>query len=283
MTLLAKELATLSALEMVRALGVGGAPALVQKVVALPLIAASRTLGRTLADLDQAVGVLGLALAATQALQQFGVELSVAGACPARGAALVLANHPGAYDALALMSASGRNDLMILAADRSFLRALPRLSGHLVFVSRDPVERAQALKCAISQLRRGAAVLHFPAGEIEPDAEFEPGGADLLRTWQPGVSALARACARADGLVVVAGVRGVHSARAKRLALTRLAERRGITTLAPLAQMVLGFRDVRARVVFGEPQRAERLVAGSGFERAQAELRSALFRAISAA
>jgi 1-acyl-sn-glycerol-3-phosphate acyltransferase len=192
---------------------------------------------------------------------------------------LVLANHPGAYDALALMSALGRQDLRILAADRTFLRALPRLSAHLLFVPEQASERAGALKRAVRHLRQGGALLHFPTGQIEPDADFEPEGAALLGPWQPGVSALVAACARVDGRVLVAGVRGVHSPRAKRWLLNRAAERRGITTLSPLLQMVGRLRDVTTRVCCHEVAGGRTLALLSGPEQ-QAQLRAALEAAI---
>ena len=57
-----------------------------------------------------------------------------------------------------------------------------------------------------------------------------------------------KACAKVDGRVILAGVRGVHSPRAKRLLLNRVAEQRGITTLSPLLQMVGKLRDVVTKV-----------------------------------
>src|SRR5690349_15131144 len=120
MTPLSQKLAQLSASEMVAALGVRTAPRLVQRALALPFYAASRTLGITLAALDDAIATRGLPDAASQTLQSFGVGLKTSGITPTEGPRLVLANHPGAYDALALMSALGRQDLRILAADRTF-------------------------------------------------------------------------------------------------------------------------------------------------------------------
>jgi len=279
MTPLSRQLAALSANEMVAALGVRSAPKLVQQGLALPFYAASRALGRTLAGLDDAIATRGLPKAAAQALERFGVGLQTSGVAVGEGPRLVLANHPGAYDALALMSALGREDLRILAADRSFLRALPRLSSHLLFVAERPGERAGALKRAVRHLRSGGALLHFPAGKIEPDADFAPEGAQLLEPWQPGVAALVAACARFDGRVVVAGVRGVHSPRAKRWLLNRMAERRGITTLSPLLQMVGGLRDVTTRVCCLDADSARGL-SELPVSQQQAVLRAALQRAI---
>jgi hypothetical protein len=282
MNQLAHELATLSADEMVTALGVRGGPALLRRGLELPFRLASRRLGETLAELDAAVVAQDLPRAAAHSLRRFGVALCESGAKVTTGPVLVLANHPGAYDALSLMSALGRADLLILAADRGFLRALPGLSRHFSFVGESSAARAGALKRALSCLRRGGAVLHFPAGEIEPDADFEPDAARWLKPWQPGVSALLGACARVDGRVLAAGVRGVHSPWAKRFVLNRLAEARGITTLSPLLQMVGGLRDVAARVHLAEVSSAKQLCQRGPKER-QAELRAALLTAISAA
>jgi len=273
MTPLAHKLARISAREMVAALGVRGGPHWLRRGLGLPFYAASRGLGQTLSTLEREVTSLGLPRAAAGALMSFGVALRVSGVEVGGGPCLVLANHPGAYDALALMRAVARRDLLILAADREFLRALSGLSAHLLFVGDAPSERASALKRALGWLRRGGALLHFPAGQIEPDADFVLPGAPLLEQWQPGVSALVKACERVDGRVFVAGVRGVHSPRAKRLLLNRWAEKRGISTLSPLVQLTFKLRDVQAGVRLD-------LVLGSRDELA---LRAALISAVSRA
>ena len=273
MTPSARLLAQISAREMVAALGLRSWPDWARRGLSLPFYVASRRLGQTLATFDRDVLLHGLPQAAAGALAGFGVALQVSGVPACEGSCLVLANHPGAYDALSLMRAIGRRDLLILAADREFLRALTGLSTHLVFVGDAPSERARALKRSLAWLRRGGALLHFPAGRIEPDANFVLPGTPLLESWQPGVSALVKACERVGGRVLVAGVRGVHSPRAKRLLLNRMAEARGISTLSPLVQLVFGLRDVQARV---------RLEAVLG-NRDDSSLRAALINAISTA
>ncbi len=270
MTPLGRELAEISAREMVAALGAGNAPPLVKRGLALPFFAASRRLGETLAAFASDADTQSLPTAAGQALSRFGVALRRTGASVPEGPCLVLANHPGAYDALALMVAIGRNDLGIVAADREFLRALSGFSKHLLFVSDNANERAGALKRSLRWLKQGGALLHFPAGKIEPDADYQSDRRWLLESWQPGASALVKACRRVGGTVLVAGVRGVHSPRAKRLLLNRLAEQRGITTLSPLVQLLGRLRDVEARVRIDE-------VSGADDEPA---LRSALLNAI---
>lgn len=287
-----EEIARISADEMVDALGLGPAPSWVRGATRAVFALPSRPLARGLARFDRRIVEVGLPAAATEALARFGARLSVrwdgppdaaepvrAEAQPAHdqarspragGPLLVVANHPGAYDAMALMAALDRRDLAIIAAERSFLRALPSLSRHMLFVPADDAgesrapARAGALRRAARHLRQGGALLHFPAGQIEPDPAFQVDIEEPRPAWQPGTGALVRATAAAGGRVAVAIVAGVHSVRAKRLFVTRLAERRGVTTLAALIQIALpGFRDVDVRVRVGVASPAADLARGA--------------------
>ncbi|WP_437893903.1 1-acyl-sn-glycerol-3-phosphate acyltransferase [Sorangium sp. So ce124] len=267
---LERELANLSGAEMVAALGLGGAPAWVRRAGRAAFAVPSWPLGRVLARFDRRTGEAGLHVAAREALAGFGARWRADAAPPSRGALLVVSNHPGAYDALALMAALGREDLMIVAAERRFLRALPHVSQRLLFVPIDEdgapalAARSAGVRRALRHLRRGGALLHFPAGRIEADPAFAGKGDALLAEWQPSAGALLRAAAAAGGRAAVAIVSGVHSPRAKRLAITRWAERRGITTLAPLLQAALpGFDDVDVRVRLGEARDAAEVARGA--------------------
>jgi 1-acyl-sn-glycerol-3-phosphate acyltransferase len=240
---------------MIEQLGFQKAPRLVQAPLTQSLAWASQRLGNALARFDGRIGDLGIAGAAAATLEDLGAEWCSGGERPpVGGPLLVVANHPGAYDALVLLAAMGRRDVGILAAKRSFLRALPELQPHLLLLSAEgaPSEQIAGLRQAFVHLSKGHVVLHFPAGRIEPDPRFA-GSGPILCDWRPGTAALVRAASRVDGKVVAALVSGVHSPRAKRHWLSRFAERRGVTTVAPLLQIVLRrFRDVRAVVRFGE-------------------------------
>jgi hypothetical protein len=86
----------------------------------------------------------------------------------------------------------------------------------------------------------------------------------VLLDWHAGTAALVRATSRARGQVVGALVSGVHSPRAKHRWLARFAERRGVTTVAPLLQIVLRrFHDVTALVRFGAAVDAARYLDGA--------------------
>lgn len=203
----------------------------------------SRRLGRLLTDFDAEIGRFGIALAARRFIDRAGARVVVEGERP-RGAALVVMNHPGAYDALASMSALARDDVRFLARDRRFLRLLPNLTEHMIFVG------ASGLRAALRFLAGGGVVVQLGAGQIEPDARFAAAGASLLAEWPEGTGLLASR----GRTVVPAFVSGVHSPRAKRLPLVRWAESRGITTIGPLLQATVpGFRDVDVTLRFGQP------------------------------
>lgn len=209
-----------SAEEMVAALGLSRAPSLVRGVVRAAFSLASVPLGRVLARFDRSVAERGLADAATAALDELGAVWVREGTPPASGALLVVANHPGAYDALVLFAALGRRDVAIVAADRAFFRALPALSRHLVLVQDGPggsrsAARAASIRRALRHLASGGALLHFGAGRIEPDPAFAMrDGGSLLEPWPAGTGFLVRRAARAGCVVVAATTEGVHSARA---------------------------------------------------------------------
>ncbi|HSO31874.1 MAG TPA: hypothetical protein VLT33_05145 [Labilithrix sp.] len=277
---IAAELAALSTAEIVSALGAQGLAPLLRRAVERVARVPSGRLGRSLARFDGLIGDFGITSAARSALTSFGVRLDVDGAAPSAGPLLVVTNHPGAYDALALLAALRRDDVALIAADRSFLRAMPSLGRHLVFVDDTRAfGRLAGLRRALAWLGRGGALVQFGAGAIEPDALFAPRGGDLLGAWSPGTGVLAAAASASGASVVPAFVSGVHSARAKRLALVRWAERRGITTIAPLIQATLpGFRDVATSVRFGDPLDPSSLGPPATHEECTTTIRAAVNR-----
>jgi hypothetical protein len=255
---IALELAALSVAEIVAAAGARAAPAVVRRVVEALAGVPSRRLGKALARFDSDVAAHGLSVAAMAVMRAFGARVEVEGRVPPSGAVLVITNHPGAYDSLALMAALARDDVALLASDRAFLRAMPHVSEHLVFVGESrtmgsaSAARAAGLRAALAWLGAGHVLVQYGAGAIEPDARFAKDGDDVLGTWSNGTGVLAAQAVARGASIVPAFVSGVHSARAKRLPPVRWGERRGITTIAPLLQATLpGFRDVHVTVRIG--------------------------------
>lgn len=108
---------------------------------------------------------------------------------------------------------------------------------------------------ALRHLRGGGALLHFPAGRIEPDP-LVPHTETCSSPGRPGLDTLLDAATRLLPALRAAPalVSGVISPRA--LALARAAGLRGdalTDALVPLLQLTFpGFRDTDLRVRFGE-------------------------------
>jgi hypothetical protein len=263
---LERTLARLSADEMVAALRLGDAPRPLRALVRAGFFSVSMPLGRLLARFDRRIDAMGVSRAAEAALTDLRSTIAREGpAPPARGPLVVVSNHPGSYDTLSLLAAVGRDDVAIVASDRAFLRALPGLSRHLIYVpdrpGADALARASGLRRALRHVRGGGAIVHFGAGKIEPDPRFpRPRGEPWLGPWLPGTGLLVRGAALAAGWIVPAITRGVHSPRAKRALVTRLAERRGVTTVAALLQIAIPYYGrVEATVRFGDAEPARDL------------------------
>ena len=210
---------------------------------------------RTLAAYDAQVGQSGLGAGATTLLERFIGRLEIIGEdyIPASGPILLLANHPGLTDSLALFASIPRDDLRVMAADRPFLRALPRTSERLVYLPERPEQRLSALRTVSAHLRNGGAMLTFPAGAIEPDPWLRPDSALLLEGWDDRLRVLARIAH--DVPIVPAVVHGVLSSAAQRNPITRL--RRRQYDQAWLGSVLQTFwqryQQVTVRVTFGPP------------------------------
>jgi len=169
------------------------------------------------AAFDQKVAQWGLDGAARWAVPMFARDVEVDGteSIPASGPLLVAANHPGSVDALAITSLIRRRDLKVVASGLGFLRHLPELSRHLIFVPRyDTQGRMGVVRSVIHHLMDGGAILIFPGGNIEPDPAVLPGAPDALGAWSQSLDVVLRRVPQAQ--VVISIVSGVLSRAALR-------------------------------------------------------------------
>ena len=219
----------------------------------------ARWLAKQIATYDEVVGRAGLGAGGTWAMQRMARRAEIVGAAsvPREGPVLIVSNHPGLADAVALFSAIPRDDLRVIAAGRPFLDALPNTARRLIIVTEAQAGRSVALRSAARHLKSGGAVLTFPGGRIEPDPAVLPGAAEALGQWSGSVDLFARLAP--DLTVVPAVVSGVLSPAALRNPLIRI--RRGRSDqewLAATFQMLLPIlRNVTTRVEFGAPIHAE--------------------------
>jgi len=173
---------------------------------------------------------------------------------PALGPLLVVANHPGLSDAVALLAALPREDAWIVTANYPFLRAMRLASRRFLFVSDDRGDRLSVFRGIVSRLRAGDTVLVFPAGGLELDPALSRDAAlASLATWSRSIELLAR-LAR-DTIVAPAAISGVISPSAFD---HPLAKRRGVPKerqrMATLLQFAVpAYRANPVRVSFGAP------------------------------
>lgn len=218
----------------------------------------ARRLARQIAAYDGIVGESGLAAGGAWALERMSRRAEIEGRenVPRQGPLLLVSNHPGLADAVALFAAIPRPDLRIVAAERPFLSALPNTSRHLLTVDEGSPGHLGVVRRAVRHLHTGGAVLTFPGGRIEPDPAVLSGAGEALEHWSSSVELFAR---REPGLTVVPVlVSGVISSAALRnplVFLRRQTEDR--RWLAATFQMLIpALRRVTTQVTFGTPIKA---------------------------
>jgi len=238
--------------DVISAFGLGGMGRVVLE--ALSRVPARR-LARQVLGFDRIVGEAGLGAGGAWALERLCRSTRIEGRdnVPREGPLLLVSNHPGLADAVAVFAATPREDLRVIAAERPFLDALPNTSRYLLTVAEASAGRSGVVRTAARHLRGGGAVLTFPGGRIEPDPAVLPGAVEALGRWSSSADLFARL---APGLAVVpVVVSGVISPRALRIPLTRLRRRkRDREWLAATLQMLTpALRGVDVRVQFGRP------------------------------
>jgi hypothetical protein len=153
---------------------------------------------RIMASADDVVGKEGLSRGCHSVLPDFNIKLQTHGAenipTEGDGPLLIVSNHPGAYDSVALGSCVSRRDLRIFVGNAPFFCALPNASQRFIQATgeEDPTGRMISLRDSIDTLRQGNSLLIFAGGTIDADpAILGPQKADLL-DWSPSVEIMLR-------------------------------------------------------------------------------------------
>jgi hypothetical protein len=223
----------------------------------------ARRFADEVAAYDRLVGEQGLQAGARWILKKYVQNLRVQGRenIPDGGPVLILCNHPGLTDTMAMFASLPRPDLRVVAGERPFLRALPNTSRRLIYVPDDAQARLGVVRAGVNHLRSGGALLTFPAGHIEPDPAVLPGAVESLQTWSESITLFVRRAPKT--LIVPAIIRGVVAPASLRNPLTRLRrqqqdrERLAATLQIVLQSVLSAYRPTNVRVTFGPPIQAD--------------------------
>jgi hypothetical protein len=181
-------------------------------------------LGRICARAEEAARTLGITGSARRILPDFSMQVSARGTekIPHEGPLLVVSNHPGGLDSVALLSSIPRKDVNVVISDVPFTRAFEAAGRHFVYTPRNPAGRMAALKASVGRLKQGEALLIFPHGEVEPDPEICPPllAAAAVAGWSRSVELMLRKVP--DTRLITAIASGVVLPRYARSRLTKI-------------------------------------------------------------
>lgn len=206
---------------------------------------------------DETVGEKGIVEGGWNLTRRYDKDLRIIGAdrIP-ESAFLALSNHPGMTDTVALFAALNRDDLRIIALDRPFLNALPHTTSHLFYVYDDPAKRMTLVRQVSAHLKKGGAILTFPAGHIEPDPDVYPGAAESLKDWTDSVGVFIRMAPDAAILPVL--VRNVVAKKYAnhwllKIKKTKEEKEKLATALQLLGMVIFNEKPVTVTVQIGKP------------------------------
>jgi hypothetical protein len=166
-------------------------------------------------EFDTNTARYGFCRAAQLLLPRFIEKLVVTGESniPKEGPLLLVSNHPGAYDSLAISSCIPRDDYKIVVGNIDFLKLLPNARKNLIFsYQADQTQaRANVVRSSIQHLKQGGALLIFPSGQVDPDPAVQPGAIQSLRNWSRSIALMLREAPQTKLLITfVSGVLDKH-------------------------------------------------------------------------
>ena len=231
---------------------------------------------KSLRQYDDAVKEQGLQAASAQFSQAYVAGIKARGLehLPSDGPLLILSNHPGLADTVSLFSKISRGDLKVIALDRPFLRALPGLSKNLYLLSDKAGQRADVLKRSVRHLRRGGAILTFPAGQIEPDPFVRKGALASVDDWSDSLPFFTRLVPELK--IVVVMVAGVFSPLVLKNPVVRLRPVQKRELFAAALQLAWRHRTNTVSMAFTKPLEIASIDSASLKESLKARVKEAL-------
>lgn len=183
-----------------------------------------------------------------------GVTAQGAENIPSEGALLIVANHAGMGDAIAIHTFLPRRDIYTVVFQRGLLAGLPSFVNYCIVIDEeDPIG---SIRQIVRVLKEGHAVLLFPYGKIEHDPALDLQQAtSTLEGWSRSVEIIARQVT--DIAVLPTAVGGVLSRRGLRHPITQRFKtfNRQSFFAGTLQLLFKPYRDAWVDVHYGTPLR----------------------------
>jgi len=114
----------------------------------------ARRISRTVLQFDHISGTQGVRASSQWLIRQFSAEVRVHNveAIPTDRPLLVVSNHPGMIDAMAIWAHLPRPEVRTIAAERPILGLLPHINQHIFFVPDDPQRRSGFVRRVVRYL-----------------------------------------------------------------------------------------------------------------------------------
>ena len=234
--------------------------------------APTRRFARIMADVDAAVERGGPPAGCQTMLDALGVQATAEGVenIPLKGPAVILANHPGAYDSMAIGSLIPRTDLKVIVAKTRLYQVLPHIHPEMIYASEERSESMTALRQAISHFEADGMLLQFGSGLIEPDPALYPVDDTVFERWSASIEVFMRKIPQVQIVPTIAS--NVLLKRFAQHPLTRLRkagmDQRRLAEFMQIIQQLLFPKSVDAKpcISFGKAFTLEEL-EGSGAQR----------------
>ena len=218
----------------------------------------------------------GLAEAAVDICARYSGKVEAQGTdrIPDEGPLLLVSNHPGMFDTLAVYATLPRPDIRVIARPQPLLELLSSLAPNLLLLPDEGPGRSGSLREVLRVLREGTPLLIFPAGHLEPEpvliGRHGPGEqfpTEPFAPWSAGIGTMVRMAAR-QGIplrVVPTSIVGVLSTGTWRwfgpLIRSKPTLRRREDLVAVLQVAFPSIGPTTIRVTYGEPIDATTLAA----------------------
>jgi hypothetical protein len=215
--------------------------------------------------LDRTIAEQGIAAGTAWALTNWCREVRVRGRerVPDSGPLLVVANHSGSYDSFVICTELRREDFRAISSDIVFLKHLPHVAQHAIFLTDQTGDRMTAARAGIRHLRSGGTLLVFGTGLIDPDPAVYPGAECHIENWSPSIDLFARTVPESQVLVTICS--GVVAPRWARHPVTWLRridwQKRRLAEFGQVLQQLFfpGSLYLTPRLSFAAPVGAEEL------------------------